>query len=90
MSKEDKIEEYQKEQLLIISQGLKQLRLTKYPNYEHLAYDIGMSRSQYGTYENGQNITVATLMKILKQFDMTIFDFFDFIKTTITSDENTE
>ena len=34
-------------------------KLGGYSNYEHLAYDVGISRSQYGKYENGGNIKKA-------------------------------
>lgn len=81
MKKEENIEEYQKEQMIQISSALKRLRIEKgYSNYDHLAYDIGMSRSQYGAYENGQNITLLTLMKILNHFEMTLIDFFEYMK----------
>lgn len=81
MKKEENIEEYQKEQMTQISSALKRLRIEKgYSNYDHLAYDIGMSRSQYGAYENGQNITLLTLMKILNHFGMTLVDFFEYMK----------
>lgn len=81
MNREQKIEDYQKEQMKEIASSLKRLRTEKgYSNYDHLSYDIGMARSQYGAYENGQNMTLATLIKILNHFDMTIFDFFDYMK----------
>lgn len=81
MNKEQNIEDYQKEQMKKIASSLKRLRIERgYSNYDHLAYDIGMSRSQYGAYENGKNMTMATLMKILKHFNMTIFDFFEYLK----------
>lgn len=81
MKREENLEEYQKEQMTQISSALKRLRIEKgYSNYDHLAYDIGMSRSQYGAYENGQNVTLLTLMKILNHFEMTIADFFEYMK----------
>jgi len=81
MNKETNLEPYQISQMEQIARSIKQLRINKgYSNYDNLAYDMGMSRSQYGAYENGQNLTLTTLMKILNHFNMTIFDFFDFIK----------
>lgn len=81
MKKEKNLEDYQVNQMNEIASALKRLRIEKgYKNYDILAYDMGMSRSQYGAYENGQNLTLATLMKILNYFNMTIFDFFDFIR----------
>jgi transcriptional regulator with XRE-family HTH domain len=83
MKKEENIEEYQKEQMIQISSALKRLRIEKgYSNYDHLAYDIGMSRSQYGAYENGQNVTLLTLIKILNHFEMTLVDFFEYVKNS--------
>lgn len=81
MKKEESLDGYQRLQMDQIAAGLKRLRIEKgYSNYEYLAYDIGMSRSQYGAYENGQNMTLSTLMKILSHFDMSIFDFFEYLK----------
>lgn len=51
-------------------------KLKGYTNYEHLAYDVGISRSQYGKYENGGNIKFTTLCKILKHLDISLKDFF--------------
>jgi transcriptional regulator with XRE-family HTH domain len=51
-------------------------KLKGYNNYEHLAYDMGISRSQYGKYENGGNIKFSTLCKILEFLGITIREFF--------------
>ena len=49
-----------------ISRRLKEIRISKgFTNYEHLAYEVGISRSQYGRYENGGNMKLTTLLKIL-------------------------
>ena len=47
-----------------------------YTNYEHLAYDLGISRSQYGKYENGGNIKFTTLCKILEHLNVSLKEFF--------------
>lgn len=61
-----------------VSTRLKQFRLEKgYANYEHLAYDIGISRSQYGRYEKGSNMKLSTLIKILNFLDISIEVFFE-------------
>lgn len=61
-----------------ISQRLKQIRMQKgFSNYEHLAYELGISRSQYGRYENGGNMKITTLIKILNFLDITIEEFFN-------------
>lgn len=81
MNKDEKVEHFISEQLKQISKGLKQLRMEKgFTNYEYLAYEIGMSRSQYGAYENGKNMNLSTLIKILNYFDMSLLDFFEYIK----------
>jgi transcriptional regulator with XRE-family HTH domain len=51
-------------------------KLKGYSNYEHLAYDVGISRSQYGKYENGGNIKFTTLCKILNHLGVSLKDFF--------------
>ena len=51
-------------------------KLSGYSNYEHLAYDLGISRSQYGKYENGGNIKFTTLCKILNHLNVTLEEFF--------------
>ena len=51
-------------------------KLKGYSNYEHLAYDLGISRSQYGKYENGGNIKFSTLSKILDFLDVSPKEFF--------------
>lgn len=77
MKKVDQLNESQKEALLFVGKRLKELRIAKgYTNYEYLAYEIGMSRSQLGTYENGANITIATLVKILDHLEVSLDEFF--------------
>lgn len=51
-------------------------KLRGYSNYEHLAYDVGISRSQYGKYENKGNIKFTTLCKILDHLDVSLEEFF--------------
>jgi transcriptional regulator with XRE-family HTH domain len=51
-------------------------KLKGYTNYEHLAYDLGISRSQYGKYEKGGNIKFSTLVKILEHLKVDLKDFF--------------
>jgi transcriptional regulator with XRE-family HTH domain len=51
-------------------------KLRNYSNYEHLAYDVGISRSQYGKYENGGNIKFTTLCKILNHLNVSLEEFF--------------
>jgi len=72
MKKAEKIPE-----LVIIANRLKQLRKEKeYNNYEHIAFDLGMSRSAYWRLESGENFNLKTLIKICKLLDITLEDFF--------------
>jgi transcriptional regulator with XRE-family HTH domain len=60
-----------------IGKRLKALRKAKgFTNYEHIAYELGMSRSQYWSYEAGKNIEIKTLLRILSLLDISIVDFF--------------
>lgn len=47
-----------------------------YSNYNDLASEIGISRSRYGSYENGGNIKFSTLVKILHHLKISTTDFF--------------
>lgn len=70
-------EAQEKKYLTKLGQRIKQLRIEKgYSNYEYFAYDVGISRAQYGKYEAGANIKFNTLLKIIKGFDMTVEEFF--------------
>ena len=67
----------EQEKLHLLGERLKYYRKLKgYTNYEHLAYDLGVSRSQYGKYENGGNIKFSTLVKILEHLKISLKDFF--------------
>ena len=71
------MEDLEKDKLLQLGERLRYYRKLKgYRNYEHLAYDVGISRSQYGKYENGGNIKYTTLCKILNHLDVSLEEFF--------------
>lgn len=60
-----------------LSERIKELRKKKgYKSHEAFAYDIGISRSQYNKYERGYDIRFSTLVRIIKEFDMTLDEFF--------------
>ena len=72
------MKELEKQQLEDLSNRLKYFRKKKgYSNYEIFAYDIGISRSQYGKYENGGNIKFTTLCKIINFLEVSISEFFN-------------
>ncbi|MBD79036.1 MAG: hypothetical protein CL840_08965 [Crocinitomicaceae bacterium] len=61
-----------------VGERLRQLRISKgYSNYEHLAYELGISRSQYGRYEKGANMKMSTFIKILRFLQISFSEFFD-------------
>lgn len=72
MKKTEKIPE-----LTVVAERLKQLRKEKgYNNYEHIAFDLGMSRSAYWRLESGENFNLKTLVKICKLLGVTMETFF--------------
>lgn len=64
-------------ELNAIAERLKQLRKEKgYSNYEHIAFDLGMSRSAYWRLETGANFELKTLIKICTVLDVSLEEFF--------------
>jgi transcriptional regulator with XRE-family HTH domain len=69
-------------ELDLISNRLKEIRKEKgYSNYEHIAFELGMSRSAYWRLENGANFNLKTLIKVLRLLNVSLEDFFKEIKT---------
>lgn len=76
MAKAVKNQTPEEQQLEQIGKALKQLRLDKnHPNYEFLAHEMKMARSQYGPYESGKNMNLHTLLKILNFHGISLTDF---------------
>jgi transcriptional regulator with XRE-family HTH domain len=64
-------------ELAIVAARLKELRKEKgYKNYEHVAYDLDMSRSAYWRLEAGENFSLKTLVKVCKLLGVTLEEFF--------------
>lgn len=60
-----------------LGERIRELRKQKgYSNYEHFAYETGISRTQYGKYEKGENIKFLTLLRILKGLGVSLDEFF--------------
>jgi transcriptional regulator with XRE-family HTH domain len=56
-----------------ISKRLKELRKEKgFNNYEHFAYELGMSRSVYWRIEKGSNFEMKTLFRICKLLEISV------------------
>ena len=47
-----------------------------YKSYETFAFDHGMARQQYWRMEQGANITIKSLLKVLEIHKITIEEFF--------------
>ena len=72
MKKSDKLPE-----LLDVAKRLKVLRLEKgYKSYEHVAFELSMSRSAYWRLESGENFSMKTLVKVCKLLGVTLEEFF--------------
>jgi transcriptional regulator with XRE-family HTH domain len=63
---------------LQISKRLKSLRKEKgFNNYEHIAYELDMSRSAYWRIESGENFEIKSLIKICKLLNVSLEEFFE-------------
>ena len=69
---------FTKKQLKNFGNRLKQLRKERgYSNYEVFAYEHGINRVSYGSYEAGKaNPTLASIVKITKALDIGLDEFF--------------
>ena len=47
-----------------------------YTNADFFAYEKGITRSQYGRYEAGEDIRFTSLVKLVNAFGMTLEEFF--------------
>jgi len=69
------------EEFKAISLRLKELRKSKgYNNYEHIAFELNMSRSAYWKLESGKNFEIKTLIKVCRLLEITLEDFFSGIQ----------
>ena len=56
---------------------IKQLRIAKgYSSYEYFAYDNNISRAQFGRYEQGQDLRMSSLIKVVNAFEISLEEFF--------------
>lgn len=63
--------------LLKLGKRLKRLRITNgFGSQENFANICDLSRSQYSRYENGMNITLLILYKIIKVHKISLDNFF--------------
>ncbi|SEB07113.1 Helix-turn-helix [Chitinophaga terrae (ex Kim and Jung 2007)] len=60
-----------------ISRLLKKNRKKRgFPSYKRFAEELGISKTLYGRYENGQDLRVSTLIKIVQGMGVKVSDFF--------------
>lgn len=60
-----------------LGERIKQLRIKKgYTSYEYFAYDHNISRAQFGRYEQGQDLRLSSLIKIVNAFGISLAEFF--------------
>lgn len=65
------------DQLQKLGQRIKELRIAKgYSSYEYFAYEHNISRAQFGRYEQGQDLRMSSLIKVVAAFEMTLEEFF--------------
>jgi len=70
-------EEFTSQTLNQLGIRIKQLRLKSgYSNADIFAYEHGISRSQYGRYERGEDIRFSTLTRLIKAFKISLQEFF--------------
>ena len=72
-----KHEPYVEKQLSNLGARIKALRKARgYSNYEQFAYEHEINRSQYGRYENGEDLRFSSLLRVLKALDISVAEFF--------------
>ncbi|MFM9949455.1 MAG: helix-turn-helix domain-containing protein [Saprospiraceae bacterium] len=70
-------DDYTERQLKNLGKRLKALRKAKgYSNYEQFAFTHEINRSQYGRYENGEDLRFSSLLKVLAALDVSLAEFF--------------
>lgn len=80
MAKKRKVPEKMPE-LVAIGARLKKVRKQQgFENYEHIAYELNMSRSAYWRLESGENFSLKTLIKVCKHLNVNLEEFFEGVK----------
>jgi hypothetical protein len=75
MNSKENLTDYQLEQLRLLGEKLRELRLRSgQKSYENFATENGLNRANYGRYEKGANLRVSTLINILKAHNLSIED----------------
>lgn len=63
--------------LVLIAHKLKRLRVAKgYSSYEAFAFDHELPRVGYGRHEQGSNLTMTSLLRLLDIHQLSLAEFF--------------
>lgn len=61
-----------------VAETLREIRLEKgYTNYEYLAYELKIPRTQYGRYEQGNDMRLTSLKRVLDGIEVSTVEFFE-------------
>jgi transcriptional regulator with XRE-family HTH domain len=64
--------------LQILGERIKALRIAKgYTSYETFAYENNFNRSQFGRYENGEDLRYSSLLRVIRALGITPAEFFN-------------
>ena len=64
--------------LKAVAARFKALRIEKgYTNYENFAFKNDLNRSQVWRYENGEDLKISSLLKMLNALDVSLDEFFN-------------
>ena len=65
------------DELKKLGERIKALRIARgYTSYEYFAYEHGISRAQFGRYEQGQDLRFSSLVRIVNAFGISLEEFF--------------
>lgn len=66
-----------KKPFIKIGLELKSLRIKSgFTSYANFAWDNNLNKSQYWRMENGSNVTLKSLQKVLEIHNLTFYEFF--------------
>ncbi|RFZ85107.1 XRE family transcriptional regulator [Mucilaginibacter terrenus] len=70
-------QEYQEVVLKRLGERIRELRIAAgEDNYEKFAFKHNLSRAQVWRYENGEDLKLSTLVRVLRALNITLEEFF--------------
>ena len=76
-AKQSRVKKTVEPELVELGKRIRQLRIERgYSNADIFAYENNLSRTAYGQYERGANITYMSLRRLLDVFGITVQEFF--------------